>query len=129
MGRPKVSGSGSDTLFSSRTISTPEAPTFPTATPDCEPLRRNPLPHLIKIYISKGDRALFLVACSQTHALQMAVSEVPPGLEPVSSVKVVATRGDKTWLPYAGRALFTNIVPVDEREGKVTSPLPELCSA
>ncbi|KAG9010104.1 hypothetical protein FRB93_004766 [Tulasnella sp. JGI-2019a] len=49
----------------------------------------------------------------------MAVSEVPPGLEPVSSVKVVATRGDKTWLPYAGRALFTNIVPVDEREGKV----------
>jgi len=49
----------------------------------------------------------------------MAISDVPPGLEPVSSVKVVAARGDATWLPYAGRALFTNIVPVDEREGKV----------
>lgn len=53
----------------------------------------------------------------------MAVSsEIPPGLEPVSSAKVVATRGDKSWLPYVGKALFANIVPVDERDGKVIDP-------
>ncbi|KAG8897531.1 hypothetical protein FRB99_008103 [Tulasnella sp. 403] len=49
----------------------------------------------------------------------MAVSDVPPGLDPVSSIKVVAVGGDSKWLPYAGKALFENVVPVDEREGKV----------
>ena len=49
----------------------------------------------------------------------MPVSDVPPGLEPVSSIKVVAAGGDSRWLPYAGKAIFSNVVPVDEREGKV----------
>ncbi len=50
----------------------------------------------------------------------MPVSDVPPGLEPISSIKVVAAGGDSTWLPYAGRTLFWNAVPIDEVEdGKV----------
>lgn len=54
--------------------------------------------------------------------MTMPVSDVPPGLEPVSSIKVVAANGlDTKWLPYAGRALFQNVIPVDEREGKVGS--------
>jgi len=49
----------------------------------------------------------------------MPVSDVPPGLEPLSSIKVVAAGGDSKWLPYAGKALFQNVIPVDEREGKL----------
>ncbi|KAG9006911.1 hypothetical protein FRB90_009659 [Tulasnella sp. 427] len=49
----------------------------------------------------------------------MPVSDVPPGLDPVSSIKVIAAGGDSRWLPYAGKAIFSNVVPVDEREGKI----------
>jgi len=47
--------------------------------------------------------------------------DVPPGLEPIFYSKVVASGGESAWLPYAGKALFENVIPFDEKQGKVSS--------
>ncbi|KAG8933291.1 hypothetical protein FRC03_012257 [Tulasnella sp. 419] len=46
--------------------------------------------------------------------------DVPPGLETTATfAKVTASGGNGPWLPYTGKALFENVIPVDEKQGKV----------
>ena len=45
--------------------------------------------------------------------------EIPPGLGDVQIKKVEAAGGDSAWFPITNTGTFHNVIPVDEKEGKV----------